>query len=67
MRFDQYPLCAFPKRICADRKQGSIDGFTIAAQADQPDAERLQRMQETLPYALAFHERPIVIPSRQQI
>jgi len=31
MRFDQCPLRALPEWICADRKKGGVDGFTIAA------------------------------------
>ncbi len=67
VRLDQCPLRTLPEWIYADRKQGSVDGFTKAAQADQACAERLERMQQTLPYALALHQRPIVIPSGQQI
>jgi len=55
MRFDERPLRAFPEWLCTDGKQGSIDGFTEAAEAYQAHAQRLRSMENTLPYSLAFH------------
>jgi len=55
MRFDERPLRAFPEWLCTDRKQGGIDGFTEAAEACQARTQRLQSMEDTLPYSLALH------------
>ena len=67
MRLDQHALGALPQRFGSDGHHRCLHRLGAAADSGKLTAERLKRMEQPLPDAFAFDQRPIVIPSGQEI